>query len=199
MTWCGRKWAVSGMAGSDTRNIKAAPASAGRVLAATDTSRPWFRLSDGDTMTELIRRGAVADVASITALTRAAYAKWVPLIGREPFPMKVDYFAAISKHRFDLLLVNSDLAALIETMLRDEDLLIENVAVAPDFQKQGFGRALIAHAEQVAAQAGRAHVRLYTNSCFEENLRLYASLGYDVEREEALNGGIAVHMVKHIA
>ena len=107
--------------------------------------------------------------------------------------------AAIKDHRFDLLFVDSDLAALIETVLRDGDLLIENVAVAPAFQKRGFGRTLIAHAEQVAAQAGRAHVRLYTNSRFEENLRLYAFLGYAVERQEALNGGIAVHMVKQIA
>jgi ribosomal protein S18 acetylase RimI-like enzyme len=150
-------------------------------------------------MGEVIRRGAVADVAAITALTRSAYAKWVPLTGREPLPMRADYSAAIKDHRFDLLFVDSDLAALIETVLRDSDLLIENVAVAPNFQKRGFGRTLIAHAEQVAAQAGRAYVRLYTNSRFEENLRLYTSLGYAVEREEALNGGIAVHMVKQVA
>jgi len=79
-----------------------------------------------------------------------------------------------------------------------DDLLIENVAVAPDFQRRGFGRTLIAHAEEIAAQAERARVRLYTNSRFEENLRLYASLGYVVERKELLNGGVAVHMVKQI-
>ena len=109
-------------------------------------------------MGEVIRRGTVADVAAITALTRSAYAKWVPLISREPLPMRADYSAAIKDHRFDLLFVDSDLAALIETVLRDGDLLIENVAVAPSFQKRGFGRLLIAHAEQMAAQAGRAYV-----------------------------------------
>jgi ribosomal protein S18 acetylase RimI-like enzyme len=150
-------------------------------------------------MGEVMRRGTVADVAAITALTRSAYAKWVPLIGREPLPMSADYSAAIKHHRFDLLFVDSDLAALIETVLRDRDLLIENVAVAPAFQKRGFGRRLIAHAERMAAQAGRAHVRLYTNSRFAENLRLYVSLGYAVEREEAFNGGTAVHMVKQVA
>jgi ribosomal protein S18 acetylase RimI-like enzyme len=110
--------------------------------------------------------------------------------------MRADYSAAIEDHRFDLLFIDADLAALVETVLRDGDLLIENEAVAPAFQKRGLGRLLIAHAERMAAQAGRAYVRLYTNSRFEENLRLYASLGYAVEREEALNGGIAVHMVK---
>jgi ribosomal protein S18 acetylase RimI-like enzyme len=150
-------------------------------------------------MHEVIRQGTVADVAAITALTRSAYAKWVPLIGREPLPMKANYSVAIARHRFDLLFVDSDLAGLIETLLRDDDLLIENVAVAPNFQKRGFGRNLIARAEQVAAQAGRRYVRLYTNSRFAENLRFYASLGYAVEREELLNGGVAIHMVKQIA
>jgi len=150
-------------------------------------------------MHQVIRQGTVADVAAITALTRSAYAKWVPLIGREPLPMKANYSVAIARHRFDLLFVNSDLAGLIETLLRDDDLLIENVAVAPNFQKRGFGRSLIAHAEQVAAQAGQRYVRLYTNSRFEENLRFYASLGYAAEREELLNGGVAIHMIKQIA
>jgi ribosomal protein S18 acetylase RimI-like enzyme len=156
-------------------------------------------LMTGASMGEVIRRGTIADVAAITALTRSAYAKWVPLTGREPLPMTADYSVAIIEHRFDLLFVDCDLAALIETMLREGDLLIENVAVAPEFQKRGLSRTLIAHAEQVATQAGRAYVRLYTNSRFEENLRLYASLGYAVEREEALNGGIAIHMVKQVA
>src|SRR5262249_41371055 len=121
-----------------------------------------------------------------------------PLVGREPLPMQTDYSVAITRHRFDLLFVDSDLAGLIETLLRTNDLLIENVAVAPNFQKRGFGRALIAHAEELAARAGRVRVRLYTNSRFAENLRLYASLGYAMEREEPLNGGVAVHMVKQI-
>jgi ribosomal protein S18 acetylase RimI-like enzyme len=149
-------------------------------------------------MGKVIRQGTLADVAAITALTRLAYAKWVPLVGREPLPMQADYSVAITRHRFDLMFVGSDLVGLIETLLRPDDLLIENVAVAPDFQRRGLGRTLIAHAEEMAAQAGRVCVRLYTNSRFERNLRLYASLGYAVERKELLNGGVAVHMVKQI-
>jgi len=41
-------------------------------------------------------------------------------------------------------------------------------------------------------------VRLYTHQRFEENLRLYASLGYEVEREEAVSGGILIHMAKAV-
>ena len=150
-------------------------------------------------MTELIRIATISDAGAVAALTRTAYAKWVPVIGREPLPMKADHAAFIRDHRVDLLFIGPDLAALVEMIQRENDLLIENVAVAPHFQKRGYGRRMVAHAEQIAAQAGLGVIRLYTNSQFEENLHLYASLGYEVEHEEATNGGVAIHMLKHIS
>lgn len=143
-----------------------------------------------------LRLACPADAPAIAALTRAAYAKWVPLIGREPLPMTVDYQKAVAAHRFDLLEEADRLAALIETTPQDDWLLIVNVAVDPAFQKKGHGVRLLAHAEDLAADAGLAGTRLYTNQRFAENIALYAALGYSVEREEALNGGLAVHMVK---
>ena len=50
-----------------------------------------------------------------------------------------------------------------------------------------------------AAEAGLVGTRLYTNQKFEANIALYASLGYAFEREEELNGGVAVHMRKALA
>ncbi|HEV2531494.1 GNAT family N-acetyltransferase [Phenylobacterium sp.] len=147
-------------------------------------------------MAGTIRQAGLGDAAAIAALTRAAYAKWVPLIGREPLPMTVDYAEAVRRHRFDLLEAEGSLAALIETTPQDAALLIVNVAVRPDAQGRGFGVRLLKLAEALAVEAGLPAMRLYTNALFAENLRLYASLGYGVEREEALNGGTAVHMVK---
>jgi len=140
--------------------------------------------------------GAAQDATAIRTLTRAAYAKWVPLIGREPLPMSVDYVEALSRHRFDLLEADGELAALIETTPQDDWLLIVNVAVEPSCQGRGYGRRLLVHAETLAAEAGLEGTRLYTNKLFAANLRLYSALGYEIEREEALNGGIAVHMAK---
>jgi GNAT superfamily N-acetyltransferase len=137
-----------------------------------------------------------ADAEAITALTRLAYAKWAALIGREPLPMTVDYAEAIQKHRFDLLQVGDELAAVIETTPDGDQLLIVNVAVAPAFQGRGLGVRLLNWAEDMAAASGLKGTRLYTNARFTENLRLYAALGYRIDREEALNGGVAVHMSK---
>jgi ribosomal protein S18 acetylase RimI-like enzyme len=146
-----------------------------------------------------LRLGAPGDAAIITVLTREAYAKWVALIGREPLPMTVDYAEALKHHRFDLLFVGPALAALIETVPRDDHLLIENVAVRPGFQKQGHGVRLLTLAEDIARAAGLKGMRLYTNQRFEANIRLYAGLGYAVEREEARGGGVTVHMIKALA
>lgn len=145
-----------------------------------------------------LRVGEAADAAAIGALTREAYAKWVQVIGREPLPMTVDYSEAVTRHRFDLLHVSDRLAALIETVADGDQLLIVNVAVRPGFQGKGLGVRLLQLAEDLAGEAGLVGTRLYTNKLFAENIRLYASRGYQVDREEPLNGGVAVHMSKRI-
>jgi GNAT superfamily N-acetyltransferase len=148
---------------------------------------------------ETLRLAAPADVPSITALVRAAYSKWVPLIGREPLPMRVDYSEAINEHRFDLLFDGDRLTGLIETELRDAHLWIENVAVAPEAQGRGIGRRLLGHAEEFARTAGLPRTRLLTNAAFAENISLYQRLGYAIDREEPFMNGITVHMSKTLA
>jgi ribosomal protein S18 acetylase RimI-like enzyme len=143
-----------------------------------------------------LREAVAADAAAIGDLTRRAYAKWTEVIGREPRPMTVDYADAVLRHRFDLLYAGGTLAALIETIAHADHLLIENVAVAPAFQRRGFGQRLLAHAEAVAAAAGLREIRLYTNARFTGNVALYLKLGYRVDREEEFRGGVVVHMSK---
>ena len=144
----------------------------------------------------VLRRAVAADAAAVRALTRAAYARWVPLIGREPKPMQADYERAVAEHRIDLALLGGELAGLIETIEQPDHLLVENVAVAPSFQGRGLGRRLMMHAERLALASGRAEIRLYTNARFAENIALYRRLGYRIDRQEQLPHGVAVHMSK---
>jgi ribosomal protein S18 acetylase RimI-like enzyme len=145
-----------------------------------------------------MRRAAAADAAAVRALTRQAYGKWVPVAGREPKPMGADYDLAVQSHRIDLAYCDGELAGLIEMIPERDHLLIENVAVAPAFQKRGIGRRLMAHAEELARQLDRAEVRLYTNKLFGENVALYSRLGYRIDREELTERGVAVHMSKDL-
>jgi ribosomal protein S18 acetylase RimI-like enzyme len=145
-----------------------------------------------------IRRALSADAAAVRDLTRSAYAKWVPLIGREPVPMAADHDRAVREHMVDLLFIGAELVALIETVRGANHLLIENVAVSPPFQGRGYGRHLLDHAERLAASLGLPELRLYTNKRFSANIELYSRLGYTIDREEPFMGGFKVHMGKRL-
>lgn len=138
------------------------------------------------------------DAAAIRRLTREAYARWVPVIGREPLPMAADYARAVREHRFGLAWIEERLAGLVEMIPAADHLLIENVAVGPWYQGRGLGRRLVAHAEAVAREIGVPEVRLYTNALFRRNVALYRSLGYRMTREEASALGVTVYMAKAV-
>jgi GNAT superfamily N-acetyltransferase len=137
-------------------------------------------------------------IGAVRDLVRAAYAKWVPLIGREPLPMTADYEQAMREHAIDILYADRRMVGLIETITHADHLWIENVAIAPESQGRGFGRRLLAHAEAKALAAGRAELRLLTNALFEANVALYLAIGYVVDRREPFRGGFTVYMSKQL-
>jgi ribosomal protein S18 acetylase RimI-like enzyme len=146
-----------------------------------------------------LRRAELADAAAVRQLTREAYAKWVPRIGREPKPMTADHEAAVRDHRVDLLYLDGRLAALIETIAQGDRLLIENLAVAPRHQRRGLGTRLLAHAEEIAGALGYDLIWLYTNRRFEGNVALYSRLGYREDGEEVNpDGSVRVTMSKAV-
>jgi GNAT superfamily N-acetyltransferase len=145
-----------------------------------------------------IRRGAPADAAAIAALTRAAYEKWIPVIGRAPKPMTADYDVAVRTHLIDLLFADGALAALVECIREPDHLLIENLAVSPSHQGKGYGRQMLAHAEALARELGYAELRLYTNKLFAENVAFYTKHGYRFDGETAFKGGFLVHLSRRV-
>ena len=64
----------------------------------------------------IFRRATLADAVLVRDITRAAYAKWVPVIGREPKPMIADYDKAVTNHIIDLLEDAGQPIALIEVI-----------------------------------------------------------------------------------
>jgi ribosomal protein S18 acetylase RimI-like enzyme len=144
------------------------------------------------------RRASAGDAAAIRDLTRAAYSKWIPVIGREPMPMTADYDAAVWEHLIDLLSENGALVGLIEMNAEPDHLLIVNVAVAPAMQGRGLGHILMAHAEDVAGKLGFSELRLFTHHRYEQNIALYTRLGYLEDHREPIADGFKVHMSKRI-
>ncbi|MEM7428684.1 MAG: GNAT family N-acetyltransferase [Pseudomonadota bacterium] len=139
------------------------------------------------------------DAETVRDITRTAYAKWVPLIGREPLPMAADPVTAIRNHIVDILETGAGAVALIELVPEPDHLLIESVAVRPECQSQGYGGRLMAHAEEVAARRDLRRIRLYTNSVFSENIAYYRHLGFaETHRSVMVPGSETVHMAKDL-
>ena len=146
-----------------------------------------------------LRRAVSADAAAVRVLTRTAYSKWVPLIGREPTPMTADYERAVAEHMIDLWEEDGHLLALIEVIPAADHLLIENIAVRPDQQGKGIGDQLLLHAEGLARSLGFDEIQLYTNAAFASNLSFYSRRGYqEYRRGTVVPGTVTVFMMKRI-
>jgi len=72
------------------------------------------------------------------------------------------------------------------------------VAVAPDAQHSGVGRALLAFAERRALGAGVRELRLYTHERMTANIALYERLGYRITWRAEEDGFARVHMAKTV-
>lgn len=148
--------------------------------------------------TSHIRKATVDDVATIAALTNAAYEKYVPRIGVKPQPMTTDYAQMLQTAQIWVVEIANEIVGVLVLEAERDHLLIYSIAVRPDMQKQGIGRQLMAFTEQEARRQGYSEIRLYTNIKMVENIEIYKKLGYHETHREQLSDRVRVHMAKKI-
>ncbi len=119
------------------------------------------------------------DCEAVTACVRAAYAPYIPRIGRAPAPMTADYSTLIACGHVYVLREQSEVRGVLVLVPEPGAMFIENVAVHPLYQGRGLGRRLLLHAEQQAKTARLSVVQLYTTEAMTENVAYYKRLGYD--------------------
>ena len=129
-------------------------------------------------MTITIRHAAPSDLASIQAISDAAYGVYVAAMGQKPGPMLADYGAHLAD---DAVLVAVDSGGPVRgyaVMLdRPDGFWLENIAVDPAAQGQGIGTNLIDAVEDWFR--GRTdHYRLYTNVKMTANIAWYNRAGF---------------------
>jgi 2-(1,2-epoxy-1,2-dihydrophenyl)acetyl-CoA isomerase len=125
-----------------------------------------------------LRSAVAADTDAVLGVVRRAFEKYVPRIGREPMPMGVDYAVPIERGHCRVAEVDGRIAGVLVLVPSDGYLHVETIAVDPAEQGTGVGGRLLALADQEAASAGYAELRLYTNEAMTENLAYYARSGY---------------------
>jgi ribosomal protein S18 acetylase RimI-like enzyme len=145
-----------------------------------------------------IRRANIDDAPAISSCVMAAYAPYVIRVGKPPAPALEDYSQVVSRHDVFVLTVEEKIAGVLVLIKQERNLLLDNVAVHPDYQSRGFGRRLITFAEEKAKSARFDLITLYTNEQMTENIELYKKLGF-VETERRVEQGYRrVYMQKAI-
>ncbi|HZH52806.1 MAG TPA: GNAT family N-acetyltransferase [Microvirga sp.] len=145
----------------------------------------------------MIRSATPTDLREIEAVVRAAYSPYVARIGKEPGPMLDDYASLVDQGRVHVL-DDGGVAGVLVLIPEREAMLLDNVAVRPEAQGKGYGRRLLAFAEDEARRHGLSRVRLYTHVLMVENLGLYSSLGYVETHRGEQNGYARVFMEKSL-
>ena len=138
----------------------------------------------------ILRGARLADVPELGRCARAAYARYVGRIGREPAPMRADFAALVAAGRVRVIERDGAVAGYVVAFERDGVTLLESVAVFPEHAGRGFGGRLIDSVEVQARRLGHRAVELYTNAAMHENLAFYPRLGYvetDRRREDGFD------------
>jgi ribosomal protein S18 acetylase RimI-like enzyme len=145
-----------------------------------------------------IRPASTNDVARIAQIVERAYSKYVPRIGRRPGPMDDDYSERV-RQRQAFVAEADGIVGVIVLIDHADHLFVDNVAVDPDHQQRGIGRALLEHAESRAAALGLPELRLYTNEAMTENIRMYPRLGFEETGRQEHHGFHRVLFRKRLA
>ncbi len=147
------------------------------------------------------RLAGPADRTAVEACSRAAYADFARRVGYEPEPLSANYGPPIAAGQVRILELEGETAGVLVVRDEADHLLLYSIAVAPDHQGKGLGRALMAETERIARQRGFHRVVLYTNEKMTENVRFHARRGYEAfERRanERRPGNWIVFMQKHL-
>jgi ribosomal protein S18 acetylase RimI-like enzyme len=145
-----------------------------------------------------IRLGTTADAAEARAVTRAAYARWVPVIGREPAPMSADLAPLAEVGALRIAEEDGRAVGVLVLVPHPDHLVLESVAVAPDAQGRGIGSALLDAAEHEALAAGLPEIRLYTHERMTDNIARYEHRGYVETRRATEDGFRRVFLTKRL-
>jgi ribosomal protein S18 acetylase RimI-like enzyme len=147
-----------------------------------------------------ISRMQASDAGEILTIQRAAFVSEALIYGDPDMPPLVQTLEELQAEIEDgdgwVARVGPRLVGALRCRETDELLLIGRIAIAPDMQGSGIGRALLESAEQ---HSGAPEAELFTGSLSEANLRLYERCGYRItERVDNGDGTQQVFMRKRI-
>jgi ribosomal protein S18 acetylase RimI-like enzyme len=146
----------------------------------------------------MIRGATIADAEAVRSIVDAAYGHYVARIGKPPGPMLDDYAKRIAERQTWVLEDAGRIAGILVLEQGPSRLLLDNIAVLPDWQGKGFGHALIAFAEAEARRRGFDEIGLYTHALMSENIALYRRIGFVETHRRTEKGYDRIYMTKRL-
>ena len=146
----------------------------------------------------MIRLARPEDRATIGRIAERAYQPYVKMLGRPPAPMIADFEHHIAEDWVILFERAGQIVGYAVVIVDERRALLDNIAVDPDEQGSGIGRALIEEIERQAASRGHRCLELYTNLAMTANIAWYQKLGFVETRRAEERGFRRVYMSKPI-
>jgi ribosomal protein S18 acetylase RimI-like enzyme len=110
--------------------------------------------------------------------------------------MLVDYAEAIAQHQVWVAEANGEIIGGLVLIPGEDYMLLDNIAVHPNYQGQGVGRTLLELADAEAMLQGYGELRLYTHETMTENIALYTRIGWIETHRGEQDGYARVFMRK---
>ena len=134
----------------------------------------------------VLRKAVSADASALADCMLAAYEAYSDRLGGQSLPpMSADYEDEIRNYPVWVAEIEGAIAGGLILAPQTDAITIANVAVHPNFQGCGLGKALMAHAEAQAAALNYEELRLATHAALTENAEFYSRLGWlEIERDE---------------
>jgi ribosomal protein S18 acetylase RimI-like enzyme len=149
-----------------------------------------------------IRPATADDYDALVDCVKAAFTKWIDIIGMRPMALTADYHDLINRGVTYVMdgSQTGELAGLLIIYPVDDALYIDTIGVNPAYQKHGLGRQLLTFAEEKAREAGLNKMTLVTNALQLTNQAYYRKHGYiETHRETLEPGRVGVWMAKTLA
>ena len=147
----------------------------------------------------IIRRAQPADAVEINACVQAAYRHYIARIGKPPGPMLDDYSIAIKRYQAFVATETKRIIGVLILILKNNGILMDNVAVLPKYQGKGLGHKLIQFAEAQAFEQGFEYLDTYTHEVMIENIEMYRCLHYKETKRCQVAGYDRVYMRKKVS
>ncbi len=147
----------------------------------------------------MIRPAVATEADAVADVVHAAYRHYIARIGKPPGPMLDDYAQRIAARQVWVLEREGVFAGILVLEETVDGFLLDNIAVRPEWQGKGIGRALLEFTEAEARRRGFTAVRLYTHALMTENIALYQRIGFVETHRVSEKGYDRIYMAKRLS